>query len=492
MTKSSEVLMSRPLTGTGQRTEVKYWRNNDDYQNKSGDFVLPPGQARNYSRQYFHIYRHRLEALRQRVVDSARSHFGPDVVIKNLCDLDKELDSQETEGEMERLLVVGTLFKHQPLKPNILQELSEDNAIQTSQAGILNRKSKFISEQDEIILEDELQRIKLLPAETGSKGSFSVAGLPTGVVCGVYGRMGLKADGDGGKFFVEDVVFPRTPGPTTTKKEEEATDRYIVIMSGLNLRGCGSEGDGDVIGPLELAVSWLTGEGGDMTDQERISRVDRVIVAGDSLAEETRDNDASVARYLTKNKEASSIDAVNALDGVLARLADSVQVDLMPGPNDPANQSLPQQPLHKCLFPKTGVYPTFHNVPNPYHCSVDAAVEVVGTSGQNLTDLMSNTDLEDPVEGLECLLRWGHLVPTSPDTLGCYPFQDADPFVVDTRPSVFFAANQKSFGQRLIKNEDGSSTLCLAVPKFSETSEVCLVNTRTLECETISFKFELS
>ena len=54
-----------------------------------------------------------------------------------------------------------------------------------------------------------------------------MAGLPTGVVCGVYGRMGLKADGDGGKFFVEDVVFPRTPGPTTTKKEEEATDRSV-------------------------------------------------------------------------------------------------------------------------------------------------------------------------------------------------------------------------------------------------------------------------
>jgi len=485
--------MSRPLTGgSTTRTEVKYWRNNDDaYEDKSGDFVLPPGQARNYSRQYFHIYRHRLEALRQRVVDSSRSHFGPDVIIKNLCDIDKELDNEEgvTAANQKRLLVVGTLFKHQPLKPNILQELSEDNAIHTSQAGILNRKSKFISEQDEIILEDELQRIKLLPAETNGKGTFSIAGLPTGVVCGVYGRMGLKADGDGGKFFVEDVVFPQTPGPVTQAKQPDDADRYIVIMSGLNLRGNGNESEG----PLELAVSWLTGEGGDMTEQERMSKIERVVVAGDSLAEETRDNDAGVARYLTKNKDANSIDAVNALDGILARMADSVQLDLMPGPNDPANQSLPQQPLHKCLFPKTGVYPTFHNVPNPYHFSVSGGeLEVVGSSGQNLQDLMSNTDLEDPVEGLACLLRWGHLVPTSPDTLGCYPFPDADPFVIDRKPSVFFAANQKAFGQRLIENDDGTRTLCLAVPKFSETGEVCLVNTRTLECETISFKFELS
>merc|ERR1719342_527908 len=119
-----------------------------------------------------------------------------------------------------------------------------------------------------------------------------------------------------------------------------------------------------------------------------------LVVAGNCLAQETRDNDDRQAKYLTKNKEATSIDAINALDDVLAQLADTVEVDLMPGANDPANQSLPQQPLHKCLFPKSGVYPTFQSVPNPYSCTVHGGLEIVGTSGQNLHDLMSNTDLE--------------------------------------------------------------------------------------------------
>ena len=92
-------------------------------------------------------------------------------------------------------------------------------------------------------------------------------------------------------------------------------------------------------------------------------------------------------------------------------------------------------------------------MPNPYSCTVHGGLEIVGTSGQNLHDLMSNTDLECPLEALERLLKWGHLVPTSPDTLGCYPFEDKDPFVMARKPAVFFAANQKTFGQKVITHQ---------------------------------------
>lgn len=489
MTKG-DVLLSRPLDGSSTtRTEVRFWRNADEgaanYENKSEEFVLPLGKGRNYSRQYFHIYRHRLEALRQRVVDAARGQIGKDVVIKTLCDLDKDDDDGDESGSADDILVIGTLFKHQPLKPNILAELSEDAGLQAQ--PILSRKTKFISEQDEIILEDELQRIKLVPAP-GDDREFSVGSLSTGIVCGVHGYLGLKSKGDGGKFFVKNVVYPNTPGPQKTPKAE--ADRYIALMSGLNL-GKRDDAGNSMLGPLELAVSWLTGQGGDMPTQEQMSKVDRVILAGNCLAPETRDNDDNTARYLTKNKDATSIDAINSLDSVLVQLADSVQVDLMPGANDPANQSLPQQPLHKCLFPKTAVYPTFQSVPNPYSCTVHGGLEIVGTSGQNLHDLMSNTDLECPLEALERLLKWGHLVPTSPDTLGCYPFEDKDPFVMARKPAVFFAANQKTFGQKVITHQDGSKTLCVSVPEFSESGLICLVNTSTLECETTGFEFDL-
>ena len=82
--------------------------------------------------------------------------------------------------------------------------------------------------------------------------------------------------------------------------------RYLALMSGLNL-GKSDDAGNSMLGPLELAVSWLTGQGGDMPTQEQMSKVDRVILAGNCLAPETRDNDDNTARYLTKNKDATSI-----------------------------------------------------------------------------------------------------------------------------------------------------------------------------------------
>ena len=196
-----------------------------------------------------------------------------------------------------------------------------------------------------MILEDELQRIKLLPRKDkdGSflNNSFRIANLPTGVVCGVYGE-----EVAGGKFEVDDIIFP-TACVENRNNTISNKDDTLILMSGL---GLGSDEDPM---PLELAISWLVGEAGEMSDQEQNSKVERVIIAGNSLAETMRDRDAmSKAKYLTKDRDASSLAAICRLDDILVQLASSVDVDLMPGPNDPTNQLMPQQPLHHCLFPR--------------------------------------------------------------------------------------------------------------------------------------------
>ena len=198
-----------------------------------------------------------------------------------------------------------------------------------------------------MILEDELQRIKLIASTNVDKNTFSVTNLPTGVICGVYG-----VEIAGGKFEVEDIVYPSfdTKSSITGNKRTrtiDGNDDLIVLMSGL---GLGTEADPM---PLELALSWLVGEAGEMSDQEKNSKIERVIVAGNSLSESTRDRDAmSKAKYLTKDRDASSLAAVCRLDDILLQLSTSVNVDLMPGANDPTNQLMPQQPLHHCLFPR--------------------------------------------------------------------------------------------------------------------------------------------
>ena len=47
-----------------------------------------------------------------------------------------------------------------------------------------------------------------------------------------------------------------------------------------------------------------------------------------------------------------------------------MEVVLMPGEYDPANFTLPQQPLHRCMFPQTSRYPTLKLATNPQDCTV--------------------------------------------------------------------------------------------------------------------------
>lgn len=68
--------------------------------------------------------------------------------------------------------------------------------------------------------------------------------------------------------------------------------------------------------------------------------------------------------------------------------------DIMPGSNDPANVLLPQQPLHRCMFPQSGRLSTLTGVTNPFDFEVDG-VTFLGTSGQGVDDIYRFSTSED-------------------------------------------------------------------------------------------------
>ena len=45
------------------------------------------------------------------------------------------------------------------------------------------------------------------------------------------------------------------------------------------------------------------------------------------------------------------------------------------------------------------------------------------------------------------------MAPTAPDTLGCCPFTDTDPFILDECPHIYFAANQPAFASELVTDD---------------------------------------
>ena len=90
--------------------------------------------------------------------------------------------------------------------------------------------------------------------------------------------------------------------------------------------------------------------------------------------------------------------------------------------------------------------------------------------------------------------RWGHLCPTAPDTLSCYPFTDHDPFVIinsDSHPAtVYFAGNQPAFAHSL-EEAGGRRVVFVCVPSFRQSRQAVLVNLRSLAARVVSFEVGL-
>ncbi|XP_023338369.1 DNA polymerase delta subunit 2 [Eurytemora carolleeae] len=456
MTVDCDSLLSNPLSSS-VRAEVRLNRSTAKYENKSEKFRI---SNREYNKQYCETYSVRLDTIRKMIIPQAKKLHGEKIVVLPLSELREDTDAAREED----ILIVGTLFKQQENKPSILKEFSEDQIDKPEP-----EKEKYTAETDSLVLEDETMRVKLI-------GKVTPSLLVNGVVVGCWGR-----EASGGNFDVKELIYPLIPSSDTQGEEVS-----ICILSGLNLNGT----EGDWLESAQLAVDWICGSAGGLADQEIASRVERVILAGDCLAESTRNKeDLTRARYLTLNKQAGSVDAMRQLDDLLVQLAGSVNTDLLPGENDPATGILPQQPLHKCMFPQASVFPTFQSVTNPYSCSVGGR-EVLVLSGQSIGDIVKNSDLSNTIDILENLIKCGHVAPTCPDTLGCYPTYLEDPFVLQTLPDILVASNQAEYNfKKIVVN--GKPILLLSVPQFSSSRAVVQISLHTLEPSIIEFESQL-
>ena len=150
------------------------------------------------------------------------------------------------------------------------------------------------------------------------------------------------------------------------------------------------------------------------------------------------------------------------------------------------------QPLHRCLLPSTTCYANVGRVTNPHSFTADG-VSFMGTSGQNIDDMMKYVEHEDRLGAMASTLEWCHSTPTAPDTLPCFPFTDDDPFIMKDCPQVYFVGNQPKLETGLVLGPEGQRVRVIALPSFSQSQTCVLVNLkdRDLSCHPITFASSL-
>ncbi|KAI1632059.1 DNA polymerase delta subunit 2 [Biscogniauxia mediterranea] len=481
-------------------------------------------KEKSYQQQFADMYFLRLTKLKPAVEQIASAAWADTVIGGEPCKkAERVLDIRQ--GEL--CWVSGTVYIDMPLKPDILEDVSKDRWIS---APITDDKYYSDDGTISVFLEDESGRVPL----TGEV--LKDYTLVTGCIIAVLGTE--NADGN---LEVIDIKLPELPpqpdrwalskqppatmngaaGKSKRKiindEDEEMTDSQpkpkpkggkIAIVSGLSF----SSNDASHALELSLLLEYLLGEALDPAAQRELSQISRLIIAGNSISLEdprpAADEDKSTTTTTTTTQhkkygyDASSYNALPSqlLDDFLSALLPSMPVTLLPGARDPANASYPQQPIHAAMFPKSRVYATapppqpgsedadgdgsssswFDTVTNPWEGEVDGW-RVLGTGGQNIDDIFKYIGSDDRLGMMECTCRWRCCAPTAPDTLWSYPFQDDDPFVMQTCPHLYFVGGQPEFGTRVVAGPDGQAVRLVAVPSFAASRELVLVDSDTLD-----------
>lgn len=230
-------------------------------------------------------------------------------------------------------------------------------------------RTKFYSEIDQILLEDESGRIRL----SGDK--ISAIPLVSGVVMGALG-----VETNSGDFEVLDVCYagpapqePTVENPTKDHMDLDSTSEWIALVSGLNIGPPNAAADLRIT----LLVEYLLSETGSRTDQQSASSIARLILAGNSFAPLTR-HDPDEADGLGTTEVSSKFEhqrnqddvaftahPTQSLAGHIAELARVMNVHLVPGAADPAGATLPQQPMPRAMFGEVKTSEGFLTETNP-------------------------------------------------------------------------------------------------------------------------------
>ena len=425
----------------------------------SRKYHLHGDDHKNYQQQYGDMYFFRLAKLKPSLKQIATEDWS-DFEIGDEVAQHKDRVLDVRQGEL--CWIIGTIYMDMPLKPNVLEDISKDRWISAPPP-----REKYLSpdDQDLMWIEDESGRLRLVGT------ILQTIMLVTGSIVGVMGT-----ENSDGAFEVIDVKLPDlarqpqrwemedgdaalTNGTSNKRRISERpggnTGRKLALVSGLGITG----EEGDLL-RIDLLMEYLTGEVSGDDDEQAVSKISRLIIAGDSIGRATvkADQDEQLTRKSVKKYgyDASAYNPAPTihLDNFLATLLPSIPITLLPGETDPVSVAMPQQPLHPAMLPRSRAYtsiPTaedpgwFDTTTNPWEGDIDGW-RFMGNGGQPINDIFKYVEGDDRLDMMESVLRWRIGAPTAPDTLcTCITLLD---ILILTIHRVLSISRQRAFCDR--------------------------------------------
>ncbi|CCO28948.1 DNA polymerase delta small subunit [Rhizoctonia solani AG-1 IB] len=302
-----------------------------------------------------------------------------------------------------------------PLKANVLEDIAQDHAL-----AMIPVQSKRTSNKDSVMLEDESGRVGLIGDLLAKER------LVTGINIAVLG-----SESDNGEFEVDDIIYPGLAPPAHIPNATPNESSYCAFLSGL-LYGETASIDpiptqpetnpcprSDVTTTISLFLEWVSGEGGSEKDRDLARRVNRVVIAGDSLAAPNIDDEREPSK-VSSLANTSLRQAVSSLGETFQEIARTVPLHVLPGASDPAGAALPQQPLPSWIFQPQGQTSEMSDAlrmeSNPTWIHSNGK-SILIHSGQPLDDIYMHSVEDDRMSMVRNTLKWRHIAPTAPDTL---------------------------------------------------------------------------
>jgi DNA polymerase II small subunit len=238
---------------------------------------------------------------------------------------------------------------------------------------------------------------------------------------------------------VNDFIWPDIPSRPPNRSEAPLCAAFLADVH------IGSLHFNEAL--FDRFIRWMNLELGPPQSKRLAGRVKYVVIAGDLV------DGIGVYPNQMRELEITDIREQYKVAGMLLQaLPDYVDVIVLPGNHDAVRKSLPQVPLSREYAEVLDENDRIHLYGNPSRLQLHG-IETVISHGKALDEILSQVpglEFQNPVEGMELLLRCRHVAPIYGNSTPIAPERE-DRLVISSTPDIFHMGHIHVFKSKKYK-----------------------------------------